>query len=147
MRRMQTSACWASPIPRSPVPTAREAIDVLARQTETVWVNEEAALLLDRARLAKSEEDLAHRADLLVVFGGDGTILRAARLAAPRGIPIVGVNMGGFGFLAELSTAEFPEALPHLLAGRYEIDERMVLEAEGGGGAGGAQTLLGRDDV
>ena len=129
------------------VTPAREAIDVLARQTETVWVNEEAARLLDRARLGKSEDDLAHRADLFVVFGGDGTILRAARLAAPRGIPIVGVNMGGFGFLAELSTQEFPEALPHLLAGRYEIDERMMLEAEVEVGAGGAQTLLALNDM
>ncbi|HET6947847.1 MAG TPA: NAD(+)/NADH kinase [bacterium] len=129
------------------VAPAREAIDVLARQTKTVWVNEEAARLLDRARLGKSEDDLAHRADLFVVFGGDGTILRAARLAAPRGIPIVGVNMGGFGFLAELSTQEFPEALPHLLTGRYEIDERMMLEAEVEAGAGGAQTLLALNDM
>lgn len=111
------------------VAPAREAVDVLGRQAGTVWVNDEAARLLDRARLGKSEEELVERAELLVVFGGDGTILRAARLAAPRGIPIAGVNMGGFGFLAELSTEEFPAALPLLLAGRYDIDERMMLEA------------------
>ena len=129
------------------VAPAREAIDVLAREARTVWVNDEAARILDRSRLGKSEEDLAERADLLVVFGGDGTILRAARLAAPRGIPIAGVNMGGFGFLAELSTEDFPAALPHLLAGRYTIDERMMLEAVVEQGGGGAQRLLALNDI
>lgn len=128
------------------VPPAREAIDQLVRHAESVWVNEEAARLLDRARLGRTEEDLAERAGLLVVFGGDGTILRAARLAASRGTPIVGVNMGGFGFLAELSTREFPEALPHLLAGRYQIDERMMLQADVERG-GGPQRLLALNDM
>jgi len=125
---------------------AREAIDALVRRADAVWVNDEAARLLERARLARSEEDLAERAGLVVVFGGDGTILRAAHLAAPRGIPIVGVNMGGFGFLAELGLPEFAAALPRLLAGRYEIDERMMLQAEVERG-NGAQTLLALNDI
>lgn len=109
---------------------ARVALDALLRQADTVWVNEEAARMLDVARLGRPEEDLAQRADLLVVFGGDGTILRAARLAAVRGTPILGVNMGGFGFLAEVGTTAFAEALPDLLAGRYHLDERMMLQAD-----------------
>lgn len=112
------------------LPHAREAIDVLLAHADTVWVNEEAAILLGRPRLGRTDEDLAERADLLVVFGGDGTILRAARLAAARRTPIVGVNMGGFGFLAELGTEDFREAVPALLAGRYELDDRMMLQAE-----------------
>lgn len=109
---------------------ARAAIDALLPRAETVWVNEEAARMLDVARLGRPEEDVAARADLLVVFGGDGTILRAARLAAGRGVPILGVNMGGFGFLAEVGTTDFAEALPSLLAGRYHLDERMMLQAD-----------------
>jgi NAD+ kinase len=67
---------------------------------------------------------------MVIAFGGDGTILRAAGLAARAGVPILGVNLGGFGFLAELSTADLPSALPDLVAGRYELDERMMLQAE-----------------
>lgn len=109
---------------------ARAALDALVARTETVWVNEEASRMLGVARLGRSEEEVAARADLLVVFGGDGTILRAARLAATRGVPILGVNMGGFGFLAEVSTTGFAAALPALLAGRYHLDERMMLQAD-----------------
>ena len=109
---------------------ARAALDALLPQAGTVWVNEEAARMLDVARLGRPEEDVAGRADLLVVFGGDGTILRAARLAAGRGVPILGVNMGGFGFLAEVSTTDFAGVLPSLLAGHYHLDERMMLQAD-----------------
>ncbi|HXF81950.1 MAG TPA: NAD(+)/NADH kinase, partial [bacterium] len=125
----------------------RQAIDALASQAREVWVNAEAAQLLERAVLGRSEEELAERADLLVVFGGDGTILRAARLAAGRGIPIAGVNMGGFGFLAELSTEEFPAALPRLLDGRYTLDERMMLEAAVDQSGAGGPRLLALNDI
>jgi NAD+ kinase len=73
---------------------------------------------------------LAERAEVFVVFGGDGTILAAAREAAPHGIPILGVNLGAFGFLAEVSDAEVTDALDPLLAGDYHLDERMMLRAE-----------------
>jgi NAD+ kinase len=109
---------------------ARAALGALVAQAPAVWVNEEAARMLDVARLGRPEEELAERADLLVVFGGDGTILRAARLAAGRGTPILGVNMGGFGFLAEVGTSDFAEAIPALLAGRYHLDQRMMLQAD-----------------
>jgi len=127
-------------------PPARQAIDALAASAGEVWVNEEAARLLDRAHLAHGEEELAEHAALLVAFGGDGTILRAARLAAPRGIPILGVNMGGFGFLAELSLDEFGGAVPRLLAGPYALDERMMLEAVVDRG-GAPQRLLALNDI
>lgn len=128
------------------VAEARTALDALTREAGAVWVAADAAGPLGVPALAHPEEDLADRADLLVVFGGDGTILRAARLGAPRGIPIVGVNMGGFGFLAELSTDDLPGAVPALLAGRYELDERMMLQAEVDAD-GEPQTLLALNDV
>jgi len=109
---------------------ARAALEALVGRAPAVWVNDEAARMLDVAHLGRPEEELAERADLLVVFGGDGTILRAARLAAGRGTPILGVNMGGFGFLAEVSTSDFADAIEDLLAGRYHLDERMMLQAD-----------------
>ncbi len=68
-------------------------------------------------------------ADLLVCFGGDGTILHAARDATLHNVPILGVNMGSVGFMAELERSELPllAALPH---GRYTLEERMMLDVK-----------------
>lgn len=66
--------------------------------------------------------------DLLVTMGGDGTILRAARLAAPHDVPVLGVNMGQLGFLAEVSPAHVVDKLPGLLEGRYWLEKRLMLQ-------------------
>lgn len=72
---------------------------------------------------------LADRADLIVVLGGDGTLLGVARLVASKGIPILGVNLGGLGFLTEVAIKEAPATLGRILDGDYEIDRRIMLEA------------------
>lgn len=68
--------------------------------------------------------------DLLVTLGGDGTILRAARVAVQHGVPILGLNLGRLGFLAEMEAGEWREKLPHVLTGEYWLEERMMLHAE-----------------
>lgn len=68
--------------------------------------------------------------DLLVTLGGDGSILRAARMGARWGVPVLGVKMGRLGFLTELEPGQWPAALPRLLAGDYWLEERMMLYAE-----------------
>lgn len=68
--------------------------------------------------------------DLLVTLGGDGSILRAARMACSHGVPVLGVNMGRLGFLTELEPTGWEAVLPRLLAGDYWIEERMMLYAE-----------------
>jgi len=65
--------------------------------------------------------------DLVIVAGGDGTFLAAARSAAPRGIPVLGVNLGSLGFLAELNPDELFAGLDSVLEGRYTIEERQLL--------------------
>jgi NAD+ kinase len=112
--------------PETATPVTR-AVDAIAERA-AVLIAGEAAALLGRPADAAEEGELTD-ADLLVVFGGDGTILRGARLAAARGLPVLGVNMGGFGFLAEVDAAELAEVLPEVLDGRYELDERMMLAA------------------
>ncbi|MEC4811954.1 MAG: NAD(+) kinase [Scytonema sp. PMC 1069.18] len=62
-----------------------------------------------------------------VVLGGDGTVLAASRLVAPCGIPILAVNTGHMGFLTETYLNQFPQAIEHLLAGEYELEERAML--------------------
>jgi NAD+ kinase len=65
--------------------------------------------------------------ELLLTLGGDGTFLAGARLAAPRGIPILGVNHGRLGFLTEVEASEMNDGLRRYLAGKYRIEERTML--------------------
>jgi NAD+ kinase len=72
---------------------------------------------------------LAAHVDLLIVFGGDGTILRTARFALGCATPIVGINLGGLGYLTEVNLNEMYEALEIILTGDFETDQRMMLDA------------------
>jgi NAD+ kinase len=75
-------------------------------------------------------EHFATRCQMVISFGGDGTILSTARIVGRSGIPILGVKIGGMGFLAEVTPEELYSSLEDILAGRYQIIERMVLEGE-----------------
>jgi len=68
-------------------------------------------------------------AEMIITFGGDGTILRAARMAADTGVPILGINMGGKGFMAELEIEEI-DLINSVASGEFEIESRMMLDAE-----------------
>jgi NAD+ kinase len=73
------------------------------------------------------EEESARRADLVLVLGGDGTLIHAARILGDRPAPILGVNMGSLGFLTEVPQPELYQALDHVLSGKAELSERMKL--------------------
>lgn len=77
-------------------------------------------------RFSRLDREL-HGSDLLICFGGDGTILHMAKTATRHGIPILGVNIGTMGFMAELESTELQE-LRRLADGDYAIDERMMLD-------------------
>jgi NAD+ kinase len=95
------------------------------------------------------EPDLVAGLDLLITLGGDGTLLRGARLAVPHGIPVLGINLGHLGFLTSLGRAEVEEGLRALVEGRAVPDERMVLDtrAEGEGGVVHGSYLAFNDAV
>jgi len=78
----------------------------------------------------QTEKGLWTLADLIIVFGGDGTILRTARLLAERDVPIVGINLGVFGYLTEVNLDEMYEALEEILKGNFQVERRMMLQAE-----------------
>lgn len=68
--------------------------------------------------------------DMIFTFGGDGTILRAARIAAPLGVPLMGVNLGRVGFLTEMNPWQVQERIDLFLEGKYWIEKRSMLKAE-----------------
>ncbi|MDD4179667.1 MAG: NAD(+)/NADH kinase [Candidatus Margulisbacteria bacterium] len=73
------------------------------------------------------------KAKFVITLGGDGTILRATRLLASRGIPVLGVHLGGVGFLSEIELRELKTALQKIKAGKFRIDERLMIQAKVGG--------------
>ena len=75
-------------------------------------------------------QELASKVDVVAVFGGDGTMLYAARIVADSGVPILGVNLGSLGFLTEVKLEEMHAALEGLLTGEYQLEDRMLLEVE-----------------
>lgn len=85
------------------------------------------------------------RADLCIVFGGDGTLLAAARAVAPLGIPLMGVNMGQLGFLADFSVEHMQKHLDDILAGRVVPMDRMMLAVRAGRGAQAFASLAAND--
>lgn len=68
--------------------------------------------------------------DVVMVFGGDGTFLRAAYLARDQGVPLLGINLGRLGFLSEIEVDEVSAALQRVVAGEFGIEERMTLNVE-----------------
>jgi NAD+ kinase len=101
---------------------AAEMFEFIESQGAAVWVSS-----------SWNEEDIQEylqNLDLLITLGGDGSLLRAARLTASRAIPILGINMGRLGFLAEVQPAEWPERIHQTLAGDCWVEERMMVRAE-----------------
>jgi NAD+ kinase len=86
-------------------------------------------------------------ADVVVTVGGDGTILRVARLAILSGTPILGVNMGELGFLAELSPADAESRLPALLAGEGWVEERVAMAVSIDGAPVSGEPLIAINDA
>jgi NAD+ kinase len=104
---------------------AKRIVAFLRRRRVTVLVDEESPVAGSPTR---SKNELGREADLLVVLGGDGTLLSVARRADAR-VPILGVNMGELGFLTEVAEPEAMDMLARVLAGKFEIDHRMALSA------------------
>ena len=105
-------------------------LDWLAKRGyRALYDTETAEALSDGNNPGIERHRLAAEADLLVVLGGDGTLLAAAREAAPHGIPILPVNLGSLGFLTSFTLDELYPALEETLSGKAETSERVMLTA------------------
>ena len=100
-----------------------------ARQIE-VLIDKETGAILEDAGKCFTRNELPSRVDLLVVLGGDGTLLAAARALDRNNVPILGVNLGGLGFLTVISREELYSALEAVLAGRSRSEKRVRLEGQ-----------------
>jgi NAD+ kinase len=96
-----------------------------SRSIEVILDQASAMLLGEQGGYQKTQ--LASKADVLLVLGGDGTMLNAARLAGERSIPILGVNMGGLGFLTEVRLENLYPSLERVFANDFVLDDRLML--------------------
>jgi len=113
-----------------------------------VYVGEDVDGRLPEGVERLSPQALARRVHLLVVLGGDGTLLAAARMLFPQEVPIMGVNFGGLGFLAEVSVRELYASLEKTLRGDYTTERRMMLRISILGRNGRPRaTLFGLNDA
>lgn len=104
----------------------KEATEAVARSTVELLKSQGVQVVeVDNGRGAVPDQS---NFDLLIVFGGDGTILRAARKYAITGVPVLGVNMGTVGFLSNIEVHELEHYLPDLLNHNYRLDQRMMLQ-------------------
>jgi NAD+ kinase len=118
-------------------PDAPQAPAVLTRLVSWLiqrglWValeKEAAGLVPGCPAAAVRKEDLPAQVDVVIVLGGDGTLLSMARAVGDLGVPILGVNLGGLGFLTATTLEEMFSAVAALLAGELEVEDRMMLAA------------------
>jgi NAD+ kinase len=113
------------------------------RKIETL-VDKETQACIDAGTAGLSREALGERVELLMVLGGDGTLLSAARALHGHHVPILAVNLGGLGFLTSVTLEELYPVLEQVLAGKHRTSDRMMLEAmiSRGGAIGEAHIAL-----
>jgi len=125
--------------------TARALVQTLVDRGVDVW-----ALEGDDRRMGvngiNAAPELPDDLDLVFVFGGDGTLLRAAEAVGRSGVPLLGINFGHLGFLSELERSDLDEGLKRLLDNGFIVEDRLVLEAEVHDG-GRVETLRALNDI
>jgi NAD+ kinase len=115
----------------------RRVQSFLNSQNVTVFLEDTALALLNEGdQPSFTQAQMAEKCDLVIAIGGDGNILGAARNFAPAGVPIVGVNRGRVGFLADVSPENIETSIGQVLKGDYVIEEHFLLQGEVSSAAG-----------
>lgn len=109
-------------------PTLKELVAWLRERQKEVILDAATARMIGESGTYQKTQ-IAALSDMILVLGGDGTMLSAARLAEERGIPILGCNMGGLGFLTEVRLEQLYPALERVFSKDYVLDERLMLRA------------------
>lgn len=111
-----------------PVVILKELLPWLRQKGYETFVDVETASALNIDGFARSQ--IPSLSDLIIVLGGDGTLISTCRLVADKGVPVLGVNIGGLGFLAEIPVEKLYEMLEMVLTGECPIEERLMLKAQ-----------------
>jgi NAD+ kinase len=114
--------------PNIDVKIVSELTQWLESRNYTVYIEPNIADLIGK-KPSISKDEVASNSDLVIVFGGDGTLLNVANIAHPHEVPILGVNLGSLGFLTETTMENFYTTLEQVLNGKCEIENRMLLNA------------------
>ena len=105
-----------------------ELLDLLGVRVGEVMLEDRLGAVATRDCPLLTREEIGERADLVIVLGGDGSLLSAARTMARFETPVLGINRGRLGFLTDISPDEVSELVPAVLEGRYEREERFLLD-------------------
>ncbi len=108
------------------IPRSQQIADEVCAALDNCTLQVSRGSVWDVAQL----HELMPRVDVAITLGGDGSILRAARVAAVYGTPVLGVNLGKLGFLAEIEPADVSARIPPLVRGDYWIEQRIMLRVE-----------------
>lgn len=111
-----------------PIEIVREFLAWLRGKDVKVFVEKSIANSLNINGFNRSE--IPNLVDVVIVFGGDGTMLSVARLVCSKEVPIIGVNVGGLGFITEVQKSEMYEVMEQIFAGKWEIENRLMLNAQ-----------------
>lgn len=109
---------------------AYEVIEWLQEQEVDVFVDTKLHAEYEIGEKYLKHEHELDTIDFAIVMGGDGTIIHSARRLAQHGVPILGINLGSLGFLTQIEQCEWKESLSQVLEGKYQIQNRMMLEAK-----------------
>lgn len=110
--------------------TVQSLFQYLSENSVEIFTDEVSTNLINNSSVSKSDSnEIAENCDLVIVVGGDGTILHAAHSLIEKQIPLLGINLGHLGFLAEIRPQEIYKQLDQILAGNYIEEHRFVLKA------------------
>ena len=128
MRAVKTVGLVLNYYKNENVALALEMLEILKRHKLNYLAFGEDAKALGLEEL--SADEFCRKVDLVMVIGGDGTLLRAARIVYGYEIGILGINRGYLGFLSELEIDEFEQYLDQIVSGEYHMERRTMLEAD-----------------
>lgn len=115
---------------RNVADTLDRLLQYLERRGVSVTLDERSATSLQNVRFPVAPlDDLGRNSDLVVILGGDGTLLHASRILAPQGVPLIGINLGQLGFLTDIPAQSMEQMLGQVLDGEYIEEKRALLSA------------------
>lgn len=114
---------------------------------EAIETAQKVRVILEKAGIATVNRDSDAPVDLIIVLGGDGTILEAAYIAKDQQVPLVGVNLGHVGFLAEAEEENIEDFCHRVINGEYQVERRMCIDAEVRTPQGTVETEWAANDI